>query len=256
MVTQERLVRVRRETFSMPRWYIWLHRVFIPIGAVSLPWCAFHYAGPTDLRYAALYLAYTALPLAFFLLLPVGIGAIQRWRTGWFKEQAEIEKLLAEADARGENPDHVYEQYMLEKHGFELTSSAPTVTRELTDAELAGIHRGAAVEVNLMYNREWKKRALIVLTIAAEDGLFFAPIALFGLPWWAMTISATLWGFAHYPLKSAGECLWTAGFGTLVGLTVLPHGILTNALGHFLHDYIIAEAKRLHDRWTSALCLD
>jgi hypothetical protein len=202
-----------------------------------------------------LYLVYVAVPIAFFLNLPVAIGFYQRWRSGWFKEQAEIEALLAAADARGENPDHVYEQYMLEKHGFELTPQEVPVRRELSDEEMAQIHREAAFTVGFTYANTFKQQAKILVTIAAEEGLFFAPIACFGLPWWALVISSTVWGFAHYPLKSPVLCLCTAGFGTLVGLTVLPHGILTNAVGHYLHDHLLAGASRFHERAKTKLCL-
>lgn len=235
----------------------WLRYLFAATGSCLLVIEAFRYTGPTDFRYVGLYVLYLAVPMSLFQLGLVAHGAWRRWREGWFKEQAEVEALQAAAVARGEDPDRVYDAYMAAKHPeeFELTAPA-SAPRPLSDAEMVQIHVDAAFKVEVFWGRRFTQRALVVATICAEEGYFFAPSALFGWPWWGLMLSALAWGFLHYPVKSGWACLATSGFGVLVGLTVLPHGILTNTLGHLLHDYMLFASHRFTEKVRGNLCLD
>jgi hypothetical protein len=78
----------------------------------------------------------------------------------------------------------------------------------------------------------------------AEDGLICVPILLAGLGFLSSALGGLVFGLLHLGRFSYLECIGKSIYYSLVCFFVLPHGLLTVALGHVLTDAIgFAAAK-------------
>lgn len=75
-----------------------------------------------------------------------------------------------------------------------------------------------------------------VVFIAAEDGLICVPVLLIGLSPITAVLAGIVFGWLHLPRFTYFECLIKSITYTIVCLLVLPKGILTVVVGHYLTD--------------------
>jgi hypothetical protein len=82
----------------------------------------------------------------------------------------------------------------------------------------------------------WKSLSRLALWVPSEDGLFLVPVLMVGLHPVSAAIATLLFGLAHYPKYRLWHCLLIACMYFPVAFWVLPHGIWTCVVGHFLWD--------------------
>lgn len=74
------------------------------------------------------------------------------------------------------------------------------------------------------------------LLAPAEDGLICVPVLLAGLGVATSTLGGIVFGLLHLGRFTYLECIGKSIYYSLVCMFVLPHGLLTVALGHVLMD--------------------
>lgn len=90
------------------------------------------------------------------------------------------------------------------------------------------------------------------LLAPAEDGLICVPVLLAGLGMASSGLGGVVFGLLHLGRFTYLECIGKSIYYALVCIFVLPHGLLTVALGHVLMDAIalavakVAKRKLLH----------
>ena len=77
-----------------------------------------------------------------------------------------------------------------------------------------------------------------ILFAPSEDGLICVPILMVGLGLIPSVLGGVAFGLLHLSRFTYFECLGKSVYYTLVCIFVLPHGLLTVALGHLLMDFI------------------
>jgi TPR repeat protein len=82
----------------------------------------------------------------------------------------------------------------------------------------------------------WKDLSRLALWVPSEDGLFLVPVLMVGIHPVSAAVATLLFGLAHYPKYRLWHCLLIACVYFPVALWVLPHGIWTCVVGHFLWD--------------------
>lgn len=152
----------------------------------------------------------------------------QRLREGWFDDSD-----YDDSDFSGDEPP-------LDEPITHPEPPQQKSERKLSQEEWEEIWRDTYYKTNFLYSRNKIK----LLIIGFEEGLFFAPIAFFGLGWPWLAVSVFIWGLFHYPMYPFYRCVYIMGMGMVSGLLILPHGILTHALGHYLYDYLAAAWER------------
>jgi len=75
-----------------------------------------------------------------------------------------------------------------------------------------------------------------ILLAPAEDGLICVPILMAGLGLISAVLGGLAFGLLHLGRFTYLECIGKSIYYTLVCIFVLPHGLLTIALGHLLMD--------------------
>jgi len=186
--------------------------------------------GPTnDWPFALLMSAMFFLPLVAFGILAMWMG--RRFDRKQYLDEEKTVRWLVE--------DRGYDETETRRE-FAAAKSRLTRRSRAKQPHWEDIARNYVDETFFTYSRNLRKLAVI----AAEEGLFFAPIAYFGLPWPAAALLVTTWGLAHYPFYTLRTCFVLACAGMISVALVLPHGILTHALGHFLYDYLITAWTR------------
>ena len=96
------------------------------------------------------------------------------------------------------------------------------------------------------------RRPYMVLLAPGEDGIFFVPVALIGVTWWAALLASVLFGLAHYRTYSTSQCVVKSVGAFLCCLFVLPHGVINFVVGHFLLD-AFATAAFVLSAWKDGL---
>jgi hypothetical protein len=91
-------------------------------------------------------------------------------------------------------------------------------------------------------------RGKTILITPAEDGLVCVPVLLVGIGWLSAALGGIAFGLIHLGRFTYLECIGKSITYALVCYFVLPHGLLTVALGHMITNGIafiaIQVAKR------------
>lgn len=99
-----------------------------------------------------------------------------------------------------------------------------------------------------MGNDIMKKHPYCFWLASAESAFFYVPLLWVGINPISAFIAASLFGFAHYPAFFLRNCIYKTLIQFFVALVILPHGILTVMLGHFIVDnvpFIILKLSKL-----------
>jgi hypothetical protein len=86
------------------------------------------------------------------------------------------------------------------------------------------------------------------LLAPAEDGLICVPVLLAGLGVASSALGGLVFGLLHLGRFTYLECIGKSFYYTLVCIFVLPHGLLTVALGHVLMDAAVLAGVKVAKR--------
>lgn len=120
--------------------------------------------------------------------------------------------------------------------------------------DLAGRLRGLGVRSGDRSGADQpRRRPSVALRKAAillpgEDGLFFVPLLLVGINPLSAVVAAAAFGAMHYPEFPSRLCVAKACLIYLIALLILPHGLGTVVVGHFVIDALAYVVWR----WTPA----
>ncbi len=99
---------------------------------------------------------------------------------------------------------------------------------------------------NISFN--WNEPRLLVWMTPAEDALFALPLIYLGMTPWNIAIASVLFGLAHYPSYSLAFCVPKAALHAVAVVFLLPTGIMTLVVGHFLWDLSLWLASAVDER--------
>ncbi len=98
---------------------------------------------------------------------------------------------------------------------------------------------GDALATGVIVRSRVERRPWELLLAAGEDGLFFLPLLYVGITPLAVLVVSCIYGFIHYPLFPLWACLMKWAFFFVVGMVILPQGILTVAVGHVANNCLL-----------------
>ena len=78
----------------------------------------------------------------------------------------------------------------------------------------------------------------LILAAPSEDGLICVPVLMVGLGPISAALAGLVFGLLHLGRYSFFECLGKGTYYVLICMFVLPHGLLTVALGHLIMDIL------------------